>query len=116
MDVISTTPIEEHISKAQGRMQEAIGGSPSYGTPEYKEAIERSRAASEHHYSQNAHHPEHYKNGVRDMSLLDLLLWIADCKASGDRGSSSRMGDLLIFLRARYALGDQVVGILEATI
>lgn len=38
--------------------------------------------ALDHHYSNNRHHPEHFKNGVEDMNLLDILEMVADWESS----------------------------------
>ena len=38
--------------------------------------------ALDHHYANNRHHPEHFKNGVEDMNLLDILEMVADWESS----------------------------------
>lgn len=38
--------------------------------------------ALKHHYENNRHHPEHFKNGVEDMNLLDVLEMVVDWEAS----------------------------------
>lgn len=97
-------------------MEAAIRGEMAYGSPEYKEAIAASRMASELHYSNNAHHPEHYREGVSGMSLLDILIWLADCKAGSETVSNGGMLDSLEYLRNRYAIGNQLYSILQSTI
>lgn len=57
----------------------------TYGTPEYKQSLADLGAALEHHYSANSHHPEHYENGIRGMSLLDLIEMLVDWKAASER-------------------------------
>ena len=49
-----------------------------YGTPEYKDKIRRYKAVSEYHYAHNRHHPEHYPNGIADMTLIDIMEMVAD--------------------------------------
>lgn len=56
-----------------------------YGTEAYRQGIkEHLGSALKHHYAHNSHHPEHYPNGVMDMSLLDLLEMLADLRAVCD--------------------------------
>jgi uncharacterized protein DUF5662 len=65
-----------------------------YGSPEYKAQIDKLLGpALEHHYANNSHHPEHYSNGVKGMSLLDIIEMLADWKASSERMSDG--GDIL---------------------
>lgn len=59
------------------------------GTPEYEEIKKRMNAEGyEHHYAVNRHHPEHFKNGINDMNIIDLVEltvdWIADSKDSDE--------------------------------
>ena len=56
-----------------------------YGSAEYKASVKALGPALEHHYANNSHHPEHYPNGIRGMSLLDLLEMICDWKAASER-------------------------------
>ena len=54
-----------------------------YGSPEYQASL---RAVEPNpiklHYSRNSHHPEHYKNGIDDMSLIDIIEMVADWYAA----------------------------------
>ena len=51
-----------------------------YGSDEYKKSLEDLKPALEHHYAVNRHHPEHWKNGISDMSLIDLIEMLCDWK------------------------------------
>jgi hypothetical protein len=57
----------------------------AYGSEEYEACRVAMGAALEHHYAHNPHHPEHYANGIRGMSLLDLVEMLIDWKAAGER-------------------------------
>lgn len=63
--------------------------STPYGTDEYRQALEGVKASVSEHYRHNSHHPEHYKDGVADMSLFDLLEMLADWKAAGEQNDGS---------------------------
>lgn len=56
-----------------------------YGSPEYEQSRQEMGAALEHHYAENPHHPEHWPNGVKDMSLLDLVEMLCDWRAASKR-------------------------------
>ena len=42
----------------------------TYGSDEYKEQLKEMDVALKHHYECNPHHPEHWKNGIKDMDLV----------------------------------------------
>lgn len=50
----------------------------TYGTPEYKEALDKIRPCLDHHYKVNSHHPEFHEKGFEEMSALDRVEMIAD--------------------------------------
>ena len=54
----------------------------TYGSEEYKSYLVAIKPALDHHYANNSHHPEHWKNGVEDMSLLDVVEMLCDWKAA----------------------------------
>jgi len=53
-----------------------------YNTPEYKAGLVRVQTAVEHHYKANSHHPEHFYNGIKGMTLLDLIEMACDWQAA----------------------------------
>jgi hypothetical protein len=57
----------------------------TYGSDEYKASLAEMGEALQHHYAHNSHHPEHWPNGIRDMSLLDLIEMLCDWKAATER-------------------------------
>lgn len=56
-----------------------------YGSDEYRASLDRLGVALQHHYEHNSHHPEHWENGIRDMSLFDVLEMLLDWKAASER-------------------------------
>jgi len=66
----------------------------TYGSSEYKKNLKEMKVALDHHYSDtdNTHHPEHFKNGIRDMNLVDLIEMLCDWKAATLRHAD---GDIL---------------------
>jgi hypothetical protein len=63
-----------------------------YGSEEYKAELEALKPALEHHYASNTHHPEHFQNGIEDMTLWDIVEMFCDWKASTKR---QRAGNIL---------------------
>ena len=54
----------------------------TYAGEEYEHSLAELKTALDHHYFHNAHHPEHYVDG---MSLFDLTEMLMDWKAAGER-------------------------------
>ncbi len=56
-----------------------------YGTPEYAASLKELGSALEHHYENNDHHPEHYKDGIAGMTLPALIEMYCDWMAASQR-------------------------------
>jgi hypothetical protein len=57
----------------------------TYGSEEYKKYLAEMKPALDHHYAKNRHHPEHFPEGVKDMTLIDLVEMLSDWKAASER-------------------------------
>lgn len=57
----------------------------TYGSEEYKYYLTQLKVALNHHYSNNSHHPEFYRNGINDFDLFDLFEMLMDWKAATER-------------------------------
>lgn len=86
-----------------------------YGTPEYQASLDALKPALEHHYAANRHHPQHFKNGVNDMNLIDLIEMLCDWKASSTRYKGGNIRTSIEHNGARFGLSPQLVKILENT-
>lgn len=64
----------------------------TYGSEEYKTFLKEMNVALNHHYDNYRHHPEHFKNGINDMNLIDITEMLCDWKAATLRHNN---GDLL---------------------
>jgi hypothetical protein len=87
----------------------------TYGSPEYEEFRRKMAPALAHHYSRNSHHPEHWKDGVNDMSLLDILEMLLDWKAASERHHDGNVLKSIEKNADRFGLSPQLVRILENT-
>ena len=63
----------------------------------------------------NRHHPEHWKQGVKDMTLMELLEMLADWIAASKRNPN---GDILASIdknQERFGYSDELKVILKQT-
>jgi hypothetical protein len=74
------------------------------------------RPALEHHYAKNRHHPDHFKNGVDEMNLLDVLEMLLDWKASSERHDDGNIRRSIEINADRFKLSPQLVKLLENTV
>lgn len=87
----------------------------TYGSPEYEELRKAMGPALAHHYANNQHHPEYHKNGIDDMTLLDVLEMFCDWKASSLRHYDGNIRKSIEKNGNRFGMSPQLVRILENT-
>ena len=87
----------------------------TYGSDEYKGFLVAMGDGLTHHYASNRHHPEHFANGVNDMTLADLVEMLADWKAATERMQDGDLRRSLEIQQERFGLSDQLVAILRNT-
>lgn len=87
----------------------------TYGSEEYEGFRKAMGPALDHHYAHNAHHPEHWPNGIRDMSLIDLIEMLVDWKAAGERHANGSIEASLKTNQQRFKYGDELASILART-
>lgn len=86
-----------------------------YGTPEYRASLRELGPALKHHYEHNSHHPEHWPDGVKNMSLLDIMEMFCDWKAAGERHKNGSLEQSIIVNTDRFDLDPQLAQIFENT-
>ncbi len=84
----------------------------AFGTDYYKQALDEMGEGIKHHYVHNRHHPEHFKNGVDDMTLLDVVEMFCDWCAAAERNSVSMDID---HAKERFSLSEQLFHIMINT-
>jgi len=87
-----------------------------YGSDDYRAALAAAKPVIDHHYAVNTHHPEHYRNGVSGMSLLDVLEMLCDWKAASERTKQGSIAQSLAHNKVRFDISDQLAAILENTV
>lgn len=87
----------------------------TYGSDEYKGYLAAIKPALDHHYAHNRHHPEHHKNGVNDMNLLDIVEMLCDWKAASERHNDGNIRKSIEINANRFGMSPQLVKIMENT-
>lgn len=88
----------------------------TYGSPEYKEALAGMGPALAHHYAACDHHPEHFENGIEDMSLIQIIEMLCDWKAAVERHADGDIQKSIDLNAERFGYGDEVRRLLHNTI
>lgn len=98
---------DEHTPKLRGL---------TYGSKEYNDQLKQCMdEALQHHYAIHRHHPEHFKNGIRDMTLIDLLEMLVDWKAASMRHNNGNILKSIEINQTRFNYGEELKLILENT-
>lgn len=87
-----------------------------YNSPEYKALLEKVKPAIDHHYSKNRHHPEHWPNGINDMTLIDLVEMISDWRAATERNKNGNIRTSIEKNTDRYGMSPQLAQIMQNTV
>ena len=87
----------------------------TYGSDEYKGFLNKMGPALAHHYANNRHHPEHHKDGINDMNLLDIVEMLCDWKAASERHNDGNIRKSIELNADRFGISPQMVKILENT-
>lgn len=88
----------------------------TYGSDEYKAYLAAMKPALDHHYAHNSHHPEHYANGIRGMSLVDLIEMLCDWLAATKRHEDGDIRRSIEINQQRFGYGDELKAILFNTL
>lgn len=62
-----------------------------YGSDEYQRNLASLKSTLDHHYAENRHHPEHFNEGIRDMTLIDIVEMFCDWQASAKRNKNGNL-------------------------
>lgn len=87
----------------------------AYGSDDYRAALQEAKLIIEHHYQQNDHHPEHWPNGIRDMSLLSIIEMFCDWAAASERTADGSLAQSLAVNIQRFGYSPELAAIFENT-
>jgi len=87
----------------------------TYGSDEYKQCLQVMGSALQHHYQCNSHHPEHFRDGIDGMSLLDLIEMLADWAAAVQRHDDGNLTTSISINKKRFGMSGQLAKIFVNT-
>ncbi|MFW5803740.1 MAG: DUF5662 family protein [bacterium] len=103
----------------------------TYGSDEYKQSLTDMEPALTHHYKFNRHHPEYYrrcekkapefirgechKNGIEDMTLIDLIEMLVDWKAATERHADGDLKKSFEINEKRFNIPKPLLNVLSNT-
>jgi hypothetical protein len=88
----------------------------TYGSDEYKVYLKGLKKTLDHHYSNNRHHPEFFKNSLSGMNLFDIVEMISDWKAATLRHNDGDIYKSLEINKERFNISNELYLILKNTI
>lgn len=87
----------------------------TYGSEEYNGYKKAMGEALIHHYAKNRHHPEHFKDGINDMNLIDLIEMFCDWLAATSRHNDGNIRKSIEINGNRFGMSPQLIKIFENT-
>lgn len=88
----------------------------TYGSPEYKAMMVEMKVAIDHHQANNRHHPEFHKDGIKGMSLIDLVEMLMDWKAATLRHADGDIRKSIEINYKRFGYSEEMKAILLNTV
>ena len=88
----------------------------TYGSEEYNGFKKAMKPALDHHYANNRHHPEHHKDGINDMNIIDLLEMLVDWKAASERHNDGNIRKSIEINGKRFDMSPQLIRIFENSV
>lgn len=113
-DIHDKSKLEEPEAKSFAEVTSILSGL-TYGSKEYEESRAKLGPALQHHYANNRHHPEHFKNGINDMNLVDLVEMFCDWLASSKRHNDGNIRKSIEVNSKRFSMGTELTDIFERT-
>ena len=99
------------FTEATSRLKEL-----TYGSKEYTDQLNAMKPALDHHYDNNSHHPEFFKNGIDGMNLIDVLEMVCDWKAATLRHADGDIRKSLEINSDRFGITPQLMSIISNTV
>ena len=79
-----------------------------YGSKDYAKSLADLKVTLKHHYQTNDHHPEHYPNGVKGMTLYALVEMFYDWSAAVKRHKDGDIYKSIEINSKRFKLSPQL--------
>ena len=85
-------------------------------TRKYFNKMKRWQKFFDHHYDNNRHHPNHFRNGILDMTLTDICEYLVDIISYYDEMHVHDAMDIIEKQQGRFRLDYQLSRILISTL
>lgn len=97
------------------RVTPLLAGS-TYGSDEYKARLAEMKPMLDHHYANNRHHPEHHADGIRGMTLIDLVEMLCDWWAATKRHNVGDIYRSIEINQKRFGYSDDIRQVFANTV
>ena len=95
-----------------------------YDSVEYKDCLKEMKVALNHHYTNNRHHPEYFKNTYIDnkwdplsgMNLIDIIEMFCDWKAATLRHEDGDIELSIDINKKKFNVSNQLTNIFQNTV
>ena len=87
----------------------------TYGSDDYNRQLAEMQVALDHHYGNNRHHPEHFENGIKGMTLVDLVEMFIDWSAATKRHSDGNIMRSIELNEKRFSIPPELSEIFRNT-
>ena len=88
----------------------------TFGSEEYNNYKKEMKVALDHHYANNRHHPEHFKSGINEMNLIDLIEMLVDWKSASERHNDGNLRKSIEINGERFGMSPQLIKIFENSV
>ena len=88
----------------------------TYGSKEYKKWLKALNPALHHHHKMNRHHPEHFKDKIKGMNLIDIIEMLCDWKAATLRHEDGNIRKSIEINQKRFKYSNELKQIFLNTI
>lgn len=88
----------------------------TYNSAEYKANLAAMNKALDHHYKNNRHHPEHFEDGIKGMTLVDVIEMFCDWCAAAERHANGDIYESIITNKKRFNMSEDLTQILLNTV
>lgn len=86
-----------------------------FGSEEYVKLRDKMyNDGLKHHFENNRHHPEHFNNGIKDMTLVDVVEMFCDWYSASQR-SDTGFEEGLEFNKDKFKMSDELYQIFKNT-
>lgn len=83
---------------------------------DYQKNLSAMSGALKHHYENNDHHPEYFKDGIQGMDLFQLTEFLCDNMASAEKSDNGNILNSLEINQKRFGYSDELKSILINTV